>query len=184
MATYDMSPLDASERIPIKIHITNTKSSIDELKMISIATDCNISELKFEIEKALSIQQQHQQSLSIESTESDTDDIIQLTDEELKLSEYNISQNTIIELQLTDDCDWNESHIIIDMAQSPKSPQSQSSPTSKTPPNANNANNKHDIKSIPAQSRTTATDETIHFLTKHSKIQCRILLIVFVKFFF
>ena len=171
MATYDMSPLDASERIPMRVHITNETLSIDEIKMISIATGCSISELKFEIEKALSIETRHQQTLSIQSTDSDGDEIVQLKDEEMKLSDYNVNQSTIIHLQLSDDCNWDESQIKLDMAVS------SSSPTSKTQQNAiNNNSDNGNIRSIPV-------DETIHFLTKHSKIQCRILLIVFVKLF-
>ena len=183
MATYDMTPLDANDRVPLKIHIKNSTLSIDEMKMISIATDCNISELKFEIERVLSIQIQYQQKLCID--EGTHDETKELSNEDTKLSEYNISQNTIIELELSNDCDWNGSQTNIDMTHSsPKSPPIIQTP--KTPSQGGKDNeNTENMESVTAQtdndeSRGQGTnDEIIHFLTKHSKIQCRILLIVF-----
>eukprot|EP00483_Globobulimina_turgida_P009135 UN09153 len=176
MATYDMTLLDESERVRVKIHVINDKLSINELKMLSISPDFNVAELKFEIEKSLSIQQAHQQKLILQlaSTDDNKEDAtnlsVQLSSDDMKLSKYNITQNTVIELQLSDDSDWNAIQIAIDNDNDNDIDNDKKSRSVAT------------VEPIPVQSRTTQvtqTDEIIHFLTKHSKIQCRILILVF-----
>eukprot|EP01083_Nonionella_stella_P238019 834431_1 len=171
--TYDMTPLDAQERIPVKIHIINSKLSINELQTISIASDYNVAELKFEIESALSVEQQHQIKLTLQlSPTNDNEEKethIELTSDDMKLSEYNITKNTIIELQLSDDSNWNVKPIKMDTT------------NSKRPLKMDAVNTRPGgtVQSMPVQTSTRETDQIIHFLTKHSKIQCRVLLIVF-----
>eukprot|EP00483_Globobulimina_turgida_P003412 UN03418 len=165
MATYDMTLLDESERVRVKIQVINDKLSINDVNMLSILPDFNVAELKFEIEKSLSIPQTHQQTLILRLAETaDSKELsVELSSDDMKLSEYNIRQGTVIELQLSDDSDWSAIQIAID--------------------NDNATKPGHgvtvDHEPNPVQARTTQTDEIIRLLTKQSKIQCRILIIVF-----
>lgn len=165
MATYDMSRMSipAEDRISITLHIINTTLSIDESKSIWIAADYSVAELKFEIERSLNIQQEHQKKLTIKASNHVLDS------EDDKLSEYNIKTNTIIELELSDNCNWRPVQTSIDMQSS----------TPLTPKGAKKQNQARSVQSSVNQRHRSAVDESIAFLSKHSKIQCRILLIVF-----
>ena len=177
MATgYNMSRISigADDRISVTVHIINATLSIEESRQISIVADYSVAELKFEIERALSIQQEHQKQLTILSPSLTGNDTIKasehvLDSEDAKLTEYNIKKDTIIELELTDNCTWRPNQTAIEMQPS-------------TPLTANTQQQQSlTVQSAAAQRQGgSAADELISFLTKHSKIQCRILLIVFV----
>lgn len=189
MATYDMSPLDSSDRLTIKIRILSDSLAIDELKKISILPDYSVSELKFEVERTLKIPTEDQKKLIIRIASKEDDDskenedlsyveTHELSSDDTKLSEFDITQNTILELQLTDSSEWSAEKIAAQ--RSINMPITTSVPPKQNNPNKPSQDNAVSSKQpIPAQPRMAETDEAIKFLTKHSKIQCRILLVVF-----
>eukprot|EP01083_Nonionella_stella_P041602 112740_1 len=185
MANYDMTPLDVGKRMPVKVRVFNAKLSIDEIKMITILPDFNVAELKFEIESRLSIPAEHQKHLTIPSSvvSDNKEDAIPTTpttldDDDMKLSKFTFTKNSIITCELSDECNWKSADIAIDVSPTKPLKAVQPSPAKKkatrqTPTKGG------PVQSVPVESRTTQAEQEMHFLTKHSKIQCRILIVVF-----
>eukprot|EP01083_Nonionella_stella_P185186 674522_1 len=124
----------------VKIRIFNAKLSIDEMKMISILPDFNVAELKYEIETRLSIRTEHQKRLTIPSSvvSDNKEEAISATpttldDEDMKLSKFTLTQNSVITCELSDDSDWNSAQIAIDVKPSATQPSKPPKPPS--PPN-------------------------------------------------
>ena len=166
MATYDMTPL-GDDRLPIKIQVINEASSLNQMQSLSISGNSSLAELRFEIERTLHIKHQHQKKLVICSSSDDQG--IELTDEDKQLCDYNISSYAVIALYMDDD-EWR-----------PPNAQSHAKVTVRIPENVTQTVDANLEMSISPDPEDDA--ELIHFLSKHSKIQCRILLIVFVSFF-
>eukprot|EP00484_Ammonia_sp_Unknown_P020982 CAMPEP_0197031752 /NCGR_PEP_ID=MMETSP1384-20130603/10654_1 /TAXON_ID=29189 /ORGANISM="Ammonia sp." /LENGTH=307 /DNA_ID=CAMNT_0042461323 /DNA_START=49 /DNA_END=972 /DNA_ORIENTATION=- len=181
-STYDMSRLEAPDRISVKIHIVNEASTVDDVKIISISEESTVAELKFEIERALHIPQSDQQELLLQAgVHSPSDDDQKLQEEDHKLSQYKLTKNSIILLRLTESSTWNPLQRNIEIPSHSNYPSL--SPLAAS--NADRALNKQPATDARSQAQSTQqaaeldVDQIVHFLTKHSKIQCRILLIVF-----
>ena len=170
--TYDMSTL-GDDRSNIKIQVLNETNNIDEIRQISISLEATLAELQFEVERTLGIKEEHQLKFKI--------DAIEMTSVERKLSGYGIDKHSTLTLYLSDDSDYtpsatgtngNDAAVPLDnvVVQS-----GGSGATSGSGVVAQTANSQ-------SVARPATDDPSVHFLTKHSKIQCRILLLVFVTF--